>query len=280
MRLMRARLGEDIALVRVEGEQAVVLARESAHPAADVLREALAAGVDLTGGTERVELGELTPLAPVANPSKILCVGLNYADHAAESGMEAPKAPVIFGKYPNTLVGPGETVTFDPAASQQVDYEAELAVVVGTRAREVSEDEAPRHVLGYTIANDVSARDVQFADGQWLRGKSFDTFCPIGPEIVTPDEIDDVQKLSVACRVNDVVLQEDTTAHMIHSVAAILSYISRFLTLEPGDLVLTGTPDGVGFARKPAVFLDDGDTVDVEISGLGVLRNPIRHRTR
>jgi 2-keto-4-pentenoate hydratase/2-oxohepta-3-ene-1,7-dioic acid hydratase in catechol pathway len=280
MRLMRARLGEEIALVRVEGEQAVVLARESAHPAADVLREALASGIDLAGGTERVEVGELTPLAPVANPAKILCVGLNYADHAAESGMEAPKAPVVFGKYPNTLVGPGETVTFDPAASEQVDYEAELAVVIGTRARDVSEDEAPRHVLGYTIANDVSARDVQFADGQWLRGKSFDTFCPVGPEIVTPDELDDVQKLSVACRVNGVTLQDDTTAHMIHSVAAILSYVSRFLTLEPGDLVLTGTPDGVGFARQPAVFLGDGDTVEVEISGLGVLRNPIRHRTR
>jgi 2-keto-4-pentenoate hydratase/2-oxohepta-3-ene-1,7-dioic acid hydratase in catechol pathway len=278
MRLIRARHRTDVVLARVEGDQAVVLASESSHPAADVLRETLAEPVDLRGDGERVRLADLRVLTPLANPSKILAVGLNYADHARESGVAAPEAPVFFAKLPNTLTGPGEPIVFRAADSTQVDYEAELAVVIGRRARDVPVADALEVVLGYTVANDISARDAQFADGQWIRGKSFDSFCPLGPQIVTADEIGDVQSLRIACRVNGQTLQDGTTKEMIHGVAAIVSYASRFLTLEPGDLVLTGTPPGVGFARTPAVFLQDGDTVEVEIEGLGVLRNPVRVR--
>ncbi len=278
MRLIRARHRTDVVLARVEGDQAVVLASESSHPAADVLRETLAESVDLRGDGERVRLADLRVLTPLANPSKILAVGLNYADHARESGVAAPEAPVFFAKLPNTLTGPGEPIVFRAADSTQVDYEAELAVVIGRRARDVPVADALDIALGYTVANDISARDAQFADGQWIRGKSFDSFCPLGPQIVTADEIGDVQSLRIACRVNGETLQDGTTKDMIHGVAAIVSYASRFLTLEPGDLVLTGTPPGVGFARTPAVFLQDGDTVEVEIEGLGVLRNPVRVR--
>lgn len=276
MRLIRARHQADVVLARVEGDQAVVLARESGHPAADVVREALAASVDLSADGERVAMADLAVLAPLANPSKILAVGLNYADHARESGVEAPEAPVFFAKLPNTLTGPGEPIVFRAADSTQVDYEAELAVVIGRRARDVPVADALDVVLGYTAANDISARDAQFTDGQWIRGKSFDTFCPLGPQIVTADEVGDVQTLRIACRVNGETLQDGTTKDMIHGVAAIVSYASRFLTLEPGDLLLTGTPPGVGFARTPAIFLQDGDTVEIEIEGLGVLRNHVR----
>ena len=276
MRLIRARHQADVVLARVEGDQAVVLARESGHPAADVVREALAASVDLSADGERVAMADLAVLAPLANPSKILAVGLNYADHARESGVEAPEAPVFFAKLPNTLTGPGEPIVFRAADSTQVDYEAELAVVIGRRARDVPVADALDVVLGYTAANDISARDAQFTDGQWIRGKSYDTFCPLGPQIVTADEVGDVQTLRIACRVNGETLQDGTTKDMIHGVAAIVSYASRFLTLEPGDLLLTGTPPGVGFARTPAIFLQDGDTVEIEIEGLGVLRNHVR----
>ncbi len=276
MRLIRARHNDAVVLARVEGETAVVLAAESTHPAADVLREVLAAGVDLTGPGERVPLADLTVLAPVANPAKILCVGLNYGEHAKESGMAAPPAPVLFAKFPNCLVGPGEPITYRAGSSEQVDYEAELVAVIGRRARAVPTADALAHVLGITAGNDVSARDAQFADGQWIRGKSFDTFAPLGPAIVTLDEIGDVQDLAIACRVNGETLQADSTKNMVHDVAAIVSYVSRFVTLEPGDLIFTGTPEGVGFARKPPVFLRDGDTVEVEIEGVGVLTNPVR----
>lgn len=274
MRLIRGELDGTVVLARVEGEEAMVLATESGHPAADVVREALADGVDLGGDGRRVPLAEVRTLAPLANPGKILCVGLNYADHAEESGADAPAAPVLFGKYPNTLIGPDEPIV--TTGSEQVDYEAELAVVIGRRAACVPEDTALSYVLGYTCANDVSARDAQFADGQWLRGKSFDTFCPLGPALVTPDELGDVRKLGIRCRVSGETLQDDTTANMIHSVAAIISYASRFLTLEPGDLILTGTPQGVGFARTPPRFLTAGDIAEVEIDGLGTLRNFVR----
>lgn len=276
MRLIRARLGGDVVLARVEGDAAVVLAHESAHPARDVLREALAEGVELSGDGARVALEDLQVLAPLANPSKILAIGLNYADHARESGMTPPESPIFFAKTPNTIVGPNDPVVYRVADSTQVDYEVELAVVIGRRARDVSEAEALAHVLGYTAANDVSARDAQFADGQWIRGKSYDTFLPLGPAIVTTDEINDVQSLKVTCTVNGEVLQDGTTKEMIHGVAAAVSYASRFMTLEPGDLILTGTPHGVGFARTPAIFLTDGDVVEVEVEGVGRLRNPVR----
>jgi 2-keto-4-pentenoate hydratase/2-oxohepta-3-ene-1,7-dioic acid hydratase in catechol pathway len=186
MRLIRARHDRDVVLARVERDDGVILTRESNHPAADVVREALAADVDFAGDGERLAMDELHVLAPMANPSKILAAGLNYADHARESGTPPPRSPVLFAKTNNALIGPGDPIVFRTAHTEQVDYEAELGVVIGRRARDVAEGDALDYVLGYTAANDVSARDAQFADGQWLRGKSFDTFAPIGPAIVTP----------------------------------------------------------------------------------------------
>jgi 2-keto-4-pentenoate hydratase/2-oxohepta-3-ene-1,7-dioic acid hydratase in catechol pathway len=210
----------------------------------------------------------------IPRPGKIVCVGLNYHDHAVEGGMELPKAPLLFAKWPNSLVGHGDPVVL-PRESSQVDYEAELGVVIGTAARRVSERDALDHVAGYICVNDVSARDLQFADGQWTRGKSPDTFCPVGPRLVPREEIDDPQVLGIRCLVNGEALQDSSTSQMIFSVAEIIAYASQTITLEPGDLIATGTPAGVGVFRDPKVLLQDGDEVSVEIDGLGTLTNPI-----
>src|SRR5215469_12482212 len=276
MRLIRARHEGKIILARLDDDVAVTLATEEDHPAADVLREALAQGVDLAAPGPCIPIEAVSVLAPVRNPSKILCVGLNYAAHAAESGAAAPAQPVFFAKTTNTIAGPGDPILYRPDVTQQVDYEAELVVVIGQRARHVSSGDAERHILGYTIGNDVSARDAQFSDGQWMRGKSMDTFAPVGPAIVTPDELGNAADLAITCRVNGIVYQNDNTKSMIHGVAELISYASQCCTLEPGDLLFTGTPEGVGFARTPPVFLQDGDVVEVEIEGLGVLSNPVR----
>jgi 2-keto-4-pentenoate hydratase/2-oxohepta-3-ene-1,7-dioic acid hydratase in catechol pathway len=213
------------------------------------------------------------PLA-IPRPGKIVCVGLNYRDHAAEGGQDLPKAPLLFAKWPNTLIGDGDPVVLPPE-STQVDYEAELGVVIGTKAKRVSERDALDHVEGYICVNDVSARDLQFADGQWTRGKSPDTFCPVGPRLVPRDEIADPQALAIRCIVNGEALQDSSTAQMIFSVAEIIAYASQVITLEEGDLIATGTPAGVGVFRDPKVLLQDGDEVAVEIEGLGTLTNPI-----
>ena len=210
----------------------------------------------------------------IPRPGKIVCVGLNYRDHAAEAGMDLPAAPLLFAKWPNTLVGHGDPVVLPPE-STQVDYEAELGVVIGTTAKRVSERAALDHVAGYICVNDVSARDLQFADGQWTRGKSPDTFCPVGPRLVPREEIDDPQALAIRCIVNGEALQDSSTAQMIFSVAEIIAYASQVITLEPGDLIATGTPAGVGVFRDPKVMLQDGDEVSVEIEGLGTLTNPV-----
>jgi 2-keto-4-pentenoate hydratase/2-oxohepta-3-ene-1,7-dioic acid hydratase in catechol pathway len=210
----------------------------------------------------------------ISRPGKIVCVGLNYVDHAQETGQELPKAPLLFAKWPNTLIGDGDPIVL-PAASKEVDYEAELGVVIGTRAKHVSEADALDHVSGYICVNDVSARDLQFADGQWTRGKSPDTFCPIGPRLVAREEIDDPQQLGIRCILNGETMQESSTAQMIFSVAEIIAYVSQVITLEPGDLIATGTPAGVGVCRDPKVLLKDGDEVRVEIDGLGTLTNPV-----
>jgi len=212
------------------------------------------------------------PLA-IPRPGKIVCVGLNYRDHAAEGGQDLPKAPLLFAKWPNTLIGDGEPVVLPPE-STQVDYEAELGVVIGAKAKRVSENDALDHVAGYICVNDVSARDLQFADGQWTRGKSPDTFCPVGPRLVPREEIADPQALAIRCIVNGEALQDSSTAQMIFSVAEIIAYTSQIITLEPGDLIATGTPAGVGVFRDPKVLLKDGDEVSVEIEGLGTLTNP------
>jgi 2-keto-4-pentenoate hydratase/2-oxohepta-3-ene-1,7-dioic acid hydratase in catechol pathway len=211
---------------------------------------------------------------PIPRPGKIVCVGLNYRDHAIESGMEIPTTPVLFGKFGNTAIGNGEPIVL-PADSTQVDYEAELAVVIDRPARNVGVDDALDFARGYLCANDVSARDFQFADGQWFRGKGLDTFCPLGPALVPASEIPDPQALAIACRVNGETLQDSSTKEMIFSVAELISFVSRGITLDPGDVILTGTPVGVGFARKPPVLLHAGDVVEVEIEGIGVLANPV-----
>ena len=220
---------------------------------------------------------EVEIVSPVPRPGKIICIGLNYRDHAEESGMAIPTSPVIFSKFSTCSIGPNEPVII-PEGSTQTDYEAELAFVIGRRAQSVKKEDALNYVFGYTNFNDVSARDFQFADGQWQRGKSCDTFAPMGEFVATTDEIPDPQNLSIKLRLNGETLQDSNTDQMIFGVAELVEFLSQFITLEPGDVVATGTPPGVGFARKPPVYLKDGDTVEVEIEGLGVLSNPVRNR--
>ena len=210
----------------------------------------------------------------ITRPGKIVCVGLNYLDHAEEGGQDLPKAPLLFAKWPNTLIGHGEAIVIPPETTE-VDYEAELGVVIGTSARRVSEANALDHVAGYICVNDVSARDLQFGDGQWTRGKSPDTFCPVGPRLVPREEVDDPQQLGIRCILNGQTMQDSSTAQMIFSVAEVIAYASRTITLEPGDLIATGTPAGVGVFRDPKVLLKDGDEVSIEIDGLGTLTNPV-----
>lgn len=212
---------------------------------------------------------------PVPEPGKIICVGLNYLDHCRETGTAPPRAPVLFAKWRNALAASGETIQL-PATSRQVDYEAELAVVIGRRAKAVSEAEALDYVAGYTILNDVSARDLQFADGQWVRAKSQDGFAPLGPYLVTRDEVPDVQDLPIRLYLNGRLMQDSNTGAMIFPVRHLVSYISQGITLEPGDVIATGTPAGVGMSRKPPVWIEDGDEVVVEIGRLGRLVNRFR----
>jgi 2-keto-4-pentenoate hydratase/2-oxohepta-3-ene-1,7-dioic acid hydratase in catechol pathway len=200
---------------------------------------------------------------------------LNYLDHAQEGGMELPKAPLLFAKWPNTLIGDGEAIVLPPEATE-VDYEAELGVVIGTTTKRVSEADALDHVEGYICLNDVSARDMQFGDGQWTRGKSPDTFCPVGPRLVPREEIADPQQLGIRCILNGETMQDSSTAQMIFSVAEIIAYVSKVITLEAGDLIATGTPAGVGVFKDPKVLLEDGDEVSIEIDGLGTLTNPVQ----
>jgi 2-keto-4-pentenoate hydratase/2-oxohepta-3-ene-1,7-dioic acid hydratase in catechol pathway len=229
---------------------------------------------------ETLPRGTVLPLSdlvlgpPVPRPGKLICVGLNYRDHAAESNMAVPTSPVTFSKYVTSVVGPGTPVRL-PAVSSQVDYEAELAVVIGRRTKHVSVEAAWDHVLGYMNLNDVSARDLQFADGQWQRGKSCDTFAPMGPAIVTRDAVPDPHKLRIQLRLNGTTLQDSSTEQLIFGIDQVVSFLSQTVTLEPGDVIATGTPPGVGFARKPPIFLKPGDVVEVEVEGLGVLSNPV-----
>ena len=212
--------------------------------------------------------------APVPRLGKLICIGLNYRDHAAESNMAIPERPVIFSKFPTCVIAPGEPVEI-PSTSHQVDYEAELAVVIGRRAKNVKASRAIDYVLGYTAFNDVSARDFQFADGQWQRGKSCDTFAPMGQTIVTTDEITDPHKLSIKLVLNGQTMQDSNTDQLIFGVPELIEFLTESITLEPGDVIATGTPPGVGFARKPPVFLKPGDQMEVLIEGMGGLGNPI-----
>jgi 2-keto-4-pentenoate hydratase/2-oxohepta-3-ene-1,7-dioic acid hydratase in catechol pathway len=211
---------------------------------------------------------------PIERPGKIVCVGLNYRDHAEEQGTDLPKAPLLFAKWNNTLIGPGDRIVIPPVVTK-CDYEAELGVVIGSTARDVSVGNALEAVAGYICLNDVSARDLQFADGQWTRGKSPDSFCPVGPRLVPRDEVSDPQNLGIRAILNGETMQESTTANMVFGVAEIIEYVTRTITLDPGDLIATGTPAGVGAFRTPPHFMEPGDEITIEIDGLGSLTNPV-----
>jgi 2-keto-4-pentenoate hydratase/2-oxohepta-3-ene-1,7-dioic acid hydratase in catechol pathway len=247
--------------------------------------ELIGAGPDAWAAARDAVVGEGEPLepgmldVPLRAPSKIACVGLNYHDHCRETGMEAPDRPLIFAKFNSALTGPDQPIEWPEGLTEEVDWEAELAVVIGRRIRRATGAEALEAIFGYTAANDVSARDLQFADQQWVRGKSLDTFCPLGPVIVTPDEFGDPQDKRLLARVNGETMQDSTTAEMIFGVAEIVSFLSQACTLDPGDLILTGTPWGVGGFRDPPVFLKPGDTVEIEVEGVGVLANEIGRTT-
>ena len=224
----------------------------------------------------KIDAAKVRLLPPIPDPHKIICLGLNYRDHAAETGAAIPKDPVLFSKYATALIGPDDAIVLPPV-SQEVDYEAELVVVVGQRGRPKNAEEARGYIAGYTIGHDVSARDWQLKKDQkqWMVGKTFDTFAPTGPHLVTADEVPDPHALAIRLRLNGQTMQDSNTKQMIFNVGTVLVYLAQVMTLEPGDLIFTGTPPGVGIARKPPVYLKPGDVVEVEIEGLGVLRNPV-----
>ncbi len=253
------RLPPDMLTFLRQGEPALKLARQVAE-----------------NGTASTPVSDVTLLAPIPNPSKIVAIGLNYMDHCREQNVKPPERPIIFCKFSTAVVGPGATIRWDPALTQQVDYEVELGVVMGRLARRVPAAEALDYVAGYTICNDVTARDLQHGDRQWVRGKSLDTFCPLGPWLVTRKEVPDPQDLSLRCTLNGQVMQDSTTAEMIFGVAYLIEFISRAFTLLPGDVIATGTPHGVGVFRSPQIFMKDGDVVTVEVEGLGQLTNDCR----
>ncbi len=221
--------------------------------------------------------GDVDParrISPLPRPGKIVAIGLNYHDHAAELGVEIPALPLMFAKFPTSVIGDGATVEWDPRLTDAVDLEVELAIVIGRRARRVSEEEARRYILGYTCLNDVSARDLQFSDGQFVRSKSLDTFCPIGPAIVTPDEVGDPGNLAVRSYRNGEIMQDSNTSNLIFSVPYLISFCSQAFTLEPGDIIATGTPGGIGYSRDPRILMHEGDVMTVEVEGIGRLSNP------
>lgn len=219
------------------------------------------------------DLSAVHLMAPILRPNKLLCVGLNYRDHAIESGMEIPKVPTIFSKFSSSIIGPGEKIVL-PKKSEKPDYEAEFALVIGKGGRHIPEDKWKDHVFGYTILNDVSARDYQLATTQWLMGKTFDTFAPMGPALVTADEISDPHNLDIKMTIGGEVLQNSNTKHLIFDIPTLIAYISSVCTLEPGDIISTGTPAGVGLGYKPPRWLKPGDECVVSVQELGELRNP------
>ncbi len=221
---------------------------------------------------ERISLRDVQILSPVLRPGKILCIGLNYRDHAIESKMEIPKVPTVFLKLPSAVIGPDANIVL-PTNSTQPDYEAELAAVIGRGGKNIAAEDWEKHVAGYTILNDVSARDIQLAASQWTLGKSFDTFCPIGPAIVTTDEIRDPHSLDIRLSIGGEVLQHSNTRELIFRLPDLIAYISSIVPLEPGDIISTGTPAGVGLGRTPHRWLRTGEQIEITIEGIGTLRN-------
>lgn len=225
-------------------------------------------------GHETLPLGGVKLCAPILRPPKIICIGLNYRDHAEESNMAIPTRPTVFAKFATSIIGPEDEIVL-PKASTQPDYEAELAVVIGKRCRYVRKDDWRDVVFGYTIVHDVSARDFQLATSQWIMGKVFDTFCPMGPCLVTADEIADPHALDIKLSIGGEMLQNSNTRHLIFDIPTLIEHLSSVFTLEPGDVISTGTPAGVGFARKPPRYLKAGDYCTVYVEGIGELRNPV-----
>jgi 2-keto-4-pentenoate hydratase/2-oxohepta-3-ene-1,7-dioic acid hydratase in catechol pathway len=277
MKLCRYKTGDEIAYAFVSGDSMVALADVMDHPLTDSdlfarLDEAVEAAKSAGNAKAAPIPAQLLP--PIPPPEKIICIGLNYLDHAIETGAEPPTQPVVFSKFNTALVGHGDAIEL-PSISSEVDYEAELVVVIGKTARRVSVDSALSHVAGYTCGHDVSARDWQKGrpGGQWLLGKSFDTFAPLGPALVTADEIPDPSNLTVRMYLGDEKVQESTTQQLIFSIPYLIAHLSEIMTLKPGDVIFTGTPPGVGAARKPPRFLQSGDVCTVEIPKIGRLTN-------
>ncbi len=225
-------------------------------------------------GSDRLRPDQVKLLAPIPRPPKVICIGLNYRDHAAEAKLAIPEVPTVFAKFPTAVIGPGHPIVL-PKNSVKPDYEAEFVIVIGKGGRHIPEDRWREHVFGYTMMNDVSARDFQMATSQWTMGKTFDTFAPLGPAVVSADEIPDPQKLAISMTVSGEVLQQSNTSEMIFPVSKIVAFLSSVFTLEPGDVIATGTPAGVGFARKPPRWLKPGDECIVSVEGLGDLVNPV-----
>ncbi len=251
------RLANDMLEFLQSGDAAMELAR-------NVLEQA----------QDGIEIDSVRLATPLSNPSKVIAIGLNYMDHIREADIGVPELATMFCKYPSAIIGSGDDIHWSAGLTEQVDYEAELAVVIGKTARNVSEADAYAYVAGYMNCNDVSARDLQFRPGdQWLRGKCLDSFCPLGPYLVTSDDIEDPHGLSIQCRLNGRLMQNSNTREMIYRIPYLIKYLSEAFTLLPGDIIATGTPHGVGAFRKPPIWLSSGDTVEVEIEGLGILSN-------
>jgi 2-keto-4-pentenoate hydratase/2-oxohepta-3-ene-1,7-dioic acid hydratase in catechol pathway len=261
--------GELIGL-REAGFENVVSAIAGGEDALDRIRR----WMDSPPGGERLDPEAVTLEAPIPRPPKVICIGLNYRDHAAESNLPIPETPTVFCKFPTAVIGHGHPIVL-PKASTKPDYEAEFAVVIGRGGRHIAEADWRDHVFGYTILNDVSARDFQMATSQWMIGKTFDTFCPMGPGIVTADEVEDPHNLHIALTINGEKLQDSNTRNLIFGIPKLIAFLSSVFTLEPGDIISTGTPAGVGFARKPPRWLKPGDEVAVTVQGVGTLINPV-----
>jgi len=243
------------------------------EPVFAALREAL--GREHDQGIALLDMSEVELLAPIPRPPKIVAIGLNYMDHCRETGTQPPPRPLLFAKFPTSVTGHNALIRWTDWATKEVDYEAELAVIIGKTAKKVRAADAFDKIFGYTALNDVSARDMQFGDKQWMRGKSLDTFCPMGPHLVTKDELPEPNNLDIGCRLNGETVQDSNTREMIFKVPDLIEYITQNITLEPGDVIATGTPSGVGFSRVPPVYLKHGDEVEVFIQGIGTLVNHV-----
>jgi 5-carboxymethyl-2-hydroxymuconate isomerase len=274
--------GSDTPLAAIEGD-AIAPLGESGHATLDAL---IAAGPDAWAATaeaarEALDSAGARPLAetklaaPLTAPSKIIAIGLNYMDHIRETGLNQPQRPLVFAKFLNSLAGPEDEIWWPAGLTEKVDWEVELTAIVGKRTRDVAAEDALGAIFGYTVGNDISARDLQFTDEQWVRGKSLDSFCPLGPSVVTADEYGDPQDKNLFLRVNGTAKQTSNTEEMIFGTAEIVSFLSHNFTLEPGDVILTGTPWGCGGFSDPPEFLGAGDIVEAEVEGIGVLRNPV-----